>query len=64
MVYIIWKDDIARESFMMITKAEARVQCELLSTSLLPDSQTGRKYGEIKGVKGRNDWICWRNEAD
>lgn len=29
---------------MMITKAEARVQCEFPSTSLLPDSLIRRKY--------------------
>lgn len=46
----------------MITKAEAKVQREFSSTSLLPDSLTRRKYWGNNGSQ-RSNWICWRNEA-
>lgn len=48
---IIWNEDVAHEKFMMITKTEARVPCEFPSTSLLPDSLTGRKHRANKASK-------------
>lgn len=39
-----WEGDIAHEKFLMITRAEAKVQCEFPSDNLLPGSLVRKKY--------------------